>query len=319
MSALSEESRNPSNCDAAPPRGIPAWRSVEWRGRLQKFGMFAGLLILLFAVPLYQLARLSFKTDLYSHALLVPGITLHLLWTGRSKFDGTFLPAGTIALIPAVIGAAMTAGYLAASFTNWNPALQDQLAMSTLAFVCFAWSGCLLLFGRAFFRQMLFPLLFLLFMVPFPAAMERAIESGLQHGSAEVAYIFVKLAGTPVLREGTQFRLPNITIEVAPECSGVRSSLALVMTAFLAAYFFLRTTGMKVLFGGIVVALGIIRNAFRIFVLAQLCVHFDPGFIHSPLHHRGGPVFFVVSLIPFFITLWLLRKWERKREARAGS
>jgi hypothetical protein len=32
--------------------------------------------------------------------------------------------------------------------------------------------------------------------------------------------------------------------------------------------------------------------------------------INSPIHRKGGPIFFVLSLIPFFALLLLLRKTE---------
>jgi hypothetical protein len=39
-----------------------------------------------------------------------------------------------------------------------------------------------------------------------------------------------------------------------------------------------------------------------------LCVEVNPSYIHSPLHTRGGPLFFVLSLIPFGFVLYLLRR-----------
>ena len=33
--------------------------------------------------------------------------------------------------------------------------------------------------------------------------------------------------------------------------------------------------------------------------------------IDSTIHHRGGPFFFALSLIPQFLLLWWLRRQER--------
>ena len=60
-----------------------------------------------------------------------------------------------------------------------------------------------------------------------------------------------------------------------------------------------------------VIPLGIVRNGFRIYTIAMLCVHIDPEMINSPLHRRGGPVFFALSLLPFFALLFLLQKSEK--------
>ena len=97
------------------------------------------------------------------------------------------------------------------------------------------------LFGLRAFRAARFPLLFLAFMVPLPTAVEEWIIRVLQLGSAEFVAFLFPLTGMPVLRDACVFHLPGISIEVAPQCSGIRSSLALVITCVLAGHMFLKT------------------------------------------------------------------------------
>jgi hypothetical protein len=59
-----------------------------------------------------------------------------------------------------------------------------------------------------------------------------------------------------------------------------------------------------------VIPLGILRNGFRILVIGLLCVNVGPQMIQSLIHRRGGPVFFMLSLIPFFLVMWWLRKGD---------
>jgi exosortase len=147
-------------------------------------------------------------------------------------------------------------------------------------------------------------------MVPMPDAMADALETASQYASAEVANVFFQLSGTPILRAGRIFQLPNITIEVAQECSGIRSSWVLLMTSILAANLFLKTSWRRIVLVAFIIPLGILRNGFRILVIGLLCVNLGPQMIHSPIHTRGGPVFFVLSLIPLLLLLWWLRKSE---------
>ena len=67
-----------------------------------------------------------------------------------------------------------------------------------------------------------------------------------------------------------------------------------------------------------VIPLGILRNGFRVFVIGMLCVYVGPHMIDSPIHHRGGPVFFTLSLVPLFLLLWWLRRGEQRAKL-AGS
>ena len=61
-----------------------------------------------------------------------------------------------------------------------------------------------------------------------------------------------------------------------------------------------------------VIPLALLRNGFRIVTVGLLCVHVSPDMINSYIHRKGGPIFFALSLIPFFALLILLRKLGRK-------
>jgi len=133
----------------------------------------------------------------------------------------------------------------------------------------------------------------------------------LQHGSALAAHGFFQMTGATFLREGLIFQLPSITVRVAPECSGIHSSLVLFITSLVAGQLFLRSPWKRTILAVAVIPLALIRNGFRIYVIGELCTHIGPEMIDSPIHHRGGPLFFGLSLIPFFLLLYFLRKSER--------
>ena len=159
-------------------------------------------------------------------------------------------------------------------------------------------------------RAAAFPVAYLIFMVPMPDAMADALETASKYASAEATNLFFFLSGTPFLRSGLIFQLPNIAIEVAQECSGIRSSWVLFITSILAANLFLKTPWRRLALVAFVIPLAILRNGFRILVIGLLCVNVGPQMIHSVIHRRGGPFFFALSLIPLFLVLWWLRKGD---------
>jgi exosortase/archaeosortase family protein len=81
----------------------------------------------------------------------------------------------------------------------------------------------------------------------------------------------------------------------------------------LAGYFFLRSPISRVVLAVAVVPIALLRNGFRIFTIGELCVHISPDMIHSYIHTHGGPLFFALSLVPFFALLVGLIRLERKR------
>ena len=192
----------------------------------------------------------------------------------------------------------------------------DALALSSLSLLFGVYALACWHFSGKSLREITFPLAFLLFSVPLPALAMDAIEVILQHASAEVACWFFNLTALPFLRDQLTFTLPGITIKVAQECSGVRSSLVLFMTNLIAGYMFLRRSNHRILLTLFTVVLGVFRNAFRILVIAWLCVEVGPEMIHSVIHKRGGPIFFVLSLLPLGLVLWILVRRERKTSSQ---
>ena len=146
-----------------------------------------------------------------------------------------------------------------------------------------------------------------------PVALRGFIEAGLQQGSAAVANVFFTIADTPMVNDGLVFRLPGIQIEVAPECSGIHSTVVLFITSLLAGHYFLRRPWKRVVLCLIVIPLALLRNGFRVFVIGELCVHVGPQMINSVIHRRGGPLFFLLSLIPFFYLLFYLRRGDQSK------
>jgi exosortase C (VPDSG-CTERM-specific) len=270
---------------------------------------FVIMLLAAFGRPLTGLANYAARSSLHSYILLIPFVSGYLLYLRRDRLPKervTDLPFGIVSLACG-LGIFL---FNRVHFAGPAPADNSYFVLLALSFLCCLASGGFFFLGRHWMQAAAFPLAYLIFMVPMPDAMADALETASQYASAEVANVFFHLSGTPILRAGRVFQLPNITIEVAQECSGIRSSWVLLMTGILAANLFLKTSWRRIVLVACIIPLAILRNGFRILVIGLLCVNLGPQMIHSPIHTRGGPVFFVLSLIPLFLLLWWLRKSE---------
>ena len=271
---------------------------------------FAIVLLAAFARPLLALVNYAAGSELYSYILLIPFVSAYLLYVRRDELPKKYLADLPLAIVFLVAGLGVPAFTYWLHFVGRAPAGNLNLVLSTVSFLCCLAAGGFFFFGRGWMRSAAFPLAYLIFMVPMPDAMADAFETASKYASAEVANLLFHLSGTPFLRAGLIFQLPNITIEVAQECSGIRSSWVLLMTSILAANLFLKTRWRRFALVAFVIPLAILRNGFRILVIGLLCVNVGPQMIHSLIHRRGGPLFFTLSLIPFFLVLWWLRKGD---------
>jgi len=271
-----------------------------------------------FALPLRDFATYARHSDVHSYVLLIPFVTAYLIYIRWKQLSCELSSAWGYALLLTATGT----GALLASLHFTELGQNDYMTLIALSLVCFAIAGAFLFLGGKWAYSAMFPLFFLAFMIPLPEAAVDFLENASKEASAEVANWLFLISGTPVLRAGAVFQLPGITIEVAKECSGIRSSLVLVITSLLAANMFLHTTWRRALLVCAVIPLGLLRNGLRILVISLLCVHIGPHMIHSVIHRRGGPVFFVASLVPLFVVLWWLRRGDvavQKRRAPENS
>ena len=291
------------------------WRALPRPHRLRIGGGIGWIVVvtLAFVQPLTRLILHTAQSELHSYIPLVPLIAGYLLYIQRRTLLAAYRSsiAGTV-----ILGGIGLAALAAGSGFGGSLSANDGLALMALAYVSFVAAGGFLFLGSRWMAAAAFPVAFLTFMVPLPDGAVNWLETASVLASADVAALFFNITGTTLLRDGTVFALPTIVLRVAQECSGIHSSWVLFITSLLASHLFLKSPWRRIILVAFVIPLGIVRNGFRILVIGLLCVHVGPHMIDSVIHHQGGPLFFVMSLIPMFVLLWWLRRQDQRVDVR---
>jgi exosortase len=282
------------------------------KGRIVIFSAIIACSAILSSAFFRELLEFSLKNSFSSHVLLIPLLSVMLIIYRKADIFSDVRYSIFGGGIFSLIGAALLAW---SNFGNTGLIESDLLSAKAFAIMIF-WMGVFLLFfGCKSLRNAIFPLLFLLFMIPIPKALLETVVSALQRGSAEMTALLFRITGTPHYRNDLTFVLPRISIEIAEQCSGIRSSLALLITSLLAAHLMLRTFWHKAILVAFAVPLAMLKNAIRITVLSLLSVHIDTRFLrNSDLHQEGGILFYVLALVLMLPILSLLRRSERKAD-----
>jgi len=248
--------------------------------------------------------------DYYSHIYLIPVVSAYLFYIRREEIRRSLRPDISLGPILSIAG---FIGYGCALL--WGKALVeiDQAAWQISALLT-AWLGIfLLIWGKEAFRAALFPLLFLYFLVPVPRALMDGFIYVLQVGSTWVTAWIFSLLGVSYYQEGFIFELGRVTIEVAKECSGIRSTMAMVITGILAAYLFLGRNRNRLILMLTILPITILKNGIRIVTLTLLAIYVDQRFLTGGfLHKSGGFLFYIPGLLIFGAILLWLRKKEPK-------
>jgi exosortase len=250
---------------------------------------------------------LAWSDDRYTHILLIGPIAASLIclnWRGYGKPVRRDFTLGLMALVVAMAVTALLV---------WHPEYLTrdvQLSIGMLA-LAISWIGAFFLcFGTRVAREQLFPLCLLFGLVTIPQAVVDVIIRMLQVGSAQAAYLLFATAGVPVSRDGVMLTVPSLTIEVAKECSSIRSSLMLVVATMVLAHLLLKSSWRKGLVVALAVPLSVAKNGLRIFTIVILGTRVDPGYLTGRLHHQGGVIFLAISLVAVGSVIWILRRTE---------
>jgi exosortase len=258
--------------------------------------------------PLKELLSTTSNREYYSHILLIPFISGYLVFIKRKDiFHEEFYSFGAGGAF-LFIGIALYAiGYIFKTNFNQN----DYASITTLSAIILISGAFILFYGISSFKKALFPLFFLIFTVPIPSFLMDRLIYFLQSGSTEFANLLLLTSGVPFFRDGFFFHLSNMSVEVAKQCSGIRSGLALFITALLAGHLFLKTGRNKIILAICALPITMFKNGIRVVTLSLLGNYVNPIILESSLHREGGIPFFIVALLLLAPILYFLRKKEQ--------
>lgn len=283
--------------------------SISRVSPLVRFSVLVAVSLAIGWSSLISSLALALRDDQYTHILLILPVSVTLIfleWKSSESCAESRSSPGLILLIAAVVATVF------ARLQIFPLQRDEQLSLKMLALVLW-WLGAFIVsFGTRAFRRSLFPLCFLFWIVPIPESVLYPIIRLLQAGSARSAGSLFEAAGVPVAQTGTQITVPGLTIEVARECSSIRSSLMLVVTTMVLAQMLLRAVWRKAFVIAVAIPMSVAKNGLRIFVLAMLTTRVDRSFIDGRLHHQGGIIYFLIALAAIILLIWAFRRGEQK-------
>jgi exosortase len=297
----------------------PNRESIFKSSPLLIFAALSVVAVVIWWSPLVSLFGLALRDEQYTHILLILPISAALLFLDW-KTPPSPRPSKSVAAASSVV---LASALLVRVGATWAISAPDvQLSLNILALVVWWMGAFLLCFGGRAFRRALFPLCFLLWMVPLPQFVLDPIVSLLQRGSAACAYWFFAAVRMPVEQRGMLLHISDLTLEVAPECSSIRSSMILLVTTMVVAQLLLVSFWRKAVVVAVALPLSVVKNGLRIFVIGALTTKVDRSFLTGRIHRQGGVIFLLIALLGVFLVLWILRRGENRKlriSARAST
>jgi exosortase len=275
----------------APEQSISMKESPVKSALTWKVLFLLGLTILVYFDVMSRLIHQWSNDPNFSHGFIVPLFSIFVVWTQRKELAALPVKPSSAGLALIILSLVMViVGSLGA-----------ELFVARVSLVLLLAGMVIFLLGWQHFRAILFPWLFLFFMVPIPAIIFAQLTLPLQTLAAQLATAALQTVGIPVLREGNVIALPAMPLEVAEACSGIRSLLSLGTLAIIYGYFLEEKLLPRVLIALASIPIAVMANGFRIFGTGVLVQYWDADKALGFFHEFSGWLVFVVSMFLLFL------------------
>jgi len=238
--------------------------------------------------------------DNYSHGFLVPFIAGYLAYMRRDELMKAEVR-------PANPGLALVGFGLAMVLLGW---IATELFTMRASFVVVIAGIVLYILGWEIFKILLVPLCYLLLMVPIPAVIYDSAAFPLKLFVTNISVMSMKAIGIVVWREGNILMFPNITLEVADACSGLRSIMSLLALGAAYAFVLHSKTRDRVILILSTLPIAVFTNCLRVIATGVLAQYFGSAAAEGFFHEFAGLFVFGAAVVMFVALGSSLKRWS---------
>ncbi len=239
------------------------------------------------------------RNEDYSAGQLVPLVALVFLWVERKRLAECVLKpcwwGGITLLVLAQSGRAFGLLFMFESAERYSLVLA-------------IWALVLLVAGRHVLQRVVWILLFLFLMVPFPGQIHNRISGPLREMATSGSVFLLEVFFSGIRREGHIIHVGDHTLGVLEACSGLRMLTAFIVVAAFIAYMVKRPRWQKAVVVLLSIPIAVACNVIRIFVTALLIVLVGSEVGEKFFHDFAGLVMMPAAVMLIFSELWLLEK-----------
>ena len=241
----------------------------------------------------WMMIRWDQPNSYYSHGWLVLPVSAFLVFLRRRELAACPIrPSwwGLLLLVPAIM--------VHVPATAWQVGF-----LSGFSLVAIIAGLVLCLFGTRVFRIVLFPIAFLLFMVPIPEVLIETLSFRLKLLAAKLSAGGLSRLGLAAVREGSYIQIPGGTIVVDDVCSGLKYLIAL--TAFGALYAYISPVKKwgKLLLFSLAIPISFVANVGRVTLMVLVGYGWGVGATEKLyIHDFFGFFLFVLAFLLLFGT-----------------
>ncbi len=210
-----------------------------------------------------------------SHGVFVPFISVVVLWLRWERIKKI---EHKYTLIPGAI--ILTGSFLMLYITRGT----TENALPVLSFLMMMAGLIMALFGTKVFKEVSFPLFFLMTMIPLPKPVYAQIAEWMRATSTSGSTWILQLSGVPFIREGYNIHLPNVNLYVAKSCSGIRYLISYFVFGLAYAFIYKKSIKSRILVLIATIPLSVFAGVLRLDTIF-LSAYYVGAFMSSEQPH----------------------------------
>ncbi|MGZ4953789.1 MAG: exosortase B [Methylobacter sp.] len=257
-------------------------------------------LAILYVPTFYDLAHGLWNNKEQEHGPFILAVTVYLFWKKRHLFIATtsnsHLWTGSLVLLSGLLFYAVGRS-------------QDILIFEIGSIMLVVGGTLLIAVGVDVVRQTLFPLLFIVFMIPMPGFLVDEITGPLKQLISSIAEQILYWAGYPIARLGVSLLIGKYQLLVVDACSGLHSLFSLLAVGLLYQHLRAYKNWKHRLFLLLsIIPVAFFANVVRVILLVLITYHLGDKAGQGILHNAAGIIMFTAAMLVFFTLDSLLRK-----------
>jgi exosortase len=233
-----------------------------------------------------------------SHGILVPLVSLCLIWQRKENLKTVKISNSNWGAVILMISMGL---YLLSYAGAVAVVSRAMIVSSLIGLVIFT-------LGKDIFSMLVFPLLFLFFMVPVPDSILGLVSLPLQLFATKVSTFFLQMFSIPAYREGNMLYFAQTQLEIAEACSGIRSIMSFGMLSFIFAYMMDKIWWKKIVLVLSTIPLALFANIFRVTGTGTLAHFYGDRVARGFLHEFSGLAVFAFGFVLLFLEFIMLNK-----------
>lgn len=274
------------NGTAARILALSRWWPLGIASRWLPLGIALAAALVVYAPAVAGMAAEWMEFPSLSHGFAIPLLSAYLLWRRRELIAAEPMESSVGGLVLLVLAL----GALALGTLGGEPFIVR------LSFPLTLFGLVLFLAGPGVTRRAWIGLAYLVFMIPLPYLTLKALTYQSQLFDAGMTATALGWLGVPVLRNGIMLVLPNITLEVAADCSSVPAIAALVALGAAYAQMQPRSGWLRAALTLAAAPLGLFSNIVRLILTSLAAYYIGPVALENVIHKFSGTSVFLLTV-----------------------